>query len=141
MVHMSVPESEQRKLHQRSGNRCAFPDCRVILTVAATSDDRMAVLGENAHIVAAKPDGPRGDSPLTEVDRNRYENLILLCNNHHQQIDSQPDSYPVDKLHEWKANHERWVEESLGGESTPNIPVAETPYLLLGRDNYLQVFV
>ncbi|WP_063002578.1 hypothetical protein [Nocardia mikamii] len=41
-------------------------------------------LGEIAHIVADSPNGPRGDSPLTAAARNDYQNLILLCNQHHR---------------------------------------------------------
>jgi TPR repeat protein len=75
----------------------------------------LVVVSEIAHIVADKPDGPRGASPLSPAERNRYENLILLCNVHHELIDSQPDTYTVERLQEIKAEHERWVEQRLDG--------------------------
>ena len=43
---MSIPEAEQRKLFARSGNRCAFPDCRRLLTADGSPPDRLVVLGE-----------------------------------------------------------------------------------------------
>ncbi|MDZ7932895.1 MAG: hypothetical protein U5N21_23795 [Rhodococcus sp. (in: high G+C Gram-positive bacteria)] len=110
-----------------------------MLTAAATPHNRMAVLCEDAHIVAESAAGPRGDSPLTRAERNRYENLILLCNYHHQQIDSQPESFPVELLHQWKADHEEWVEAVLAGEAAPTALTAATPYVLLGQEKYLDI--
>jgi hypothetical protein len=49
--------------------------------------------------------------PLKE--RDRAENLILLCNNHHQLVDSQPQTYSVERLFEMKTAHEQWVEKTL----------------------------
>lgn len=99
----------------------------------------MAVLCEDAHIVAEKPTGPRGDSPMSRAERNRYENLILLCNYHHQQIDSQPESFPVELLHQWKADHEKWVESTLGREDASAAPTDTSPYALLGHQEYLNI--
>lgn len=80
---MAIPVAQQRMLLQRSGNVCAFPDCRLLLTAPGAPDNPVIVLGEIAHIVAVSPNGPRGDSPLTTEERNLYPNLILLCNQHH----------------------------------------------------------
>ena len=94
---MAIPEREQRILQQKSGNRCAFPTCRRVLTAESSPPDREVVLGEMAHIVGESPDGPRGDSPMPTRERNRAENLLLLCNVHHQLIDSQPQTYTVER--------------------------------------------
>ena len=67
------------------------------------------IIGEEAHIAGRSTDGPRGDSPLTEEDRDRYSNLILLCPTDHSQIDSLPDEYPVELLLSIKAQHEAAV--------------------------------
>lgn len=124
---MAIPISQQRKLLQRSGNVCAFPDCRLLLTAEGTADDPVVVLGEIAHIVAESPDGPRGDSPLTRDERNLYQNLILLCNQHHQLIDSEGAlaTYTVERLTAMKQDHEQWVERSLRGRS--NVVAAQLP--------------
>jgi hypothetical protein len=71
------------------------------------------ILGDVAHIVAASPAGPRGDPFMAPVDRNRYENLILLCNTHHQLIDDQEATFTPERLRAIKGDHERWVEDRL----------------------------
>ncbi|MEU0509278.1 tetratricopeptide repeat protein [Amycolatopsis sp. NPDC006125] len=111
---MGVPVTEQRKLFQRSGDMCAFPGCKKALTAKQTDSDPVASLGEIAHIVGASAHGPRGASPLTSRERNRYENLILLCNYHHQLIDSHPATWTVSRLEAMKRTHEEWVRSRLG---------------------------
>ncbi len=64
-------------------------------------------------MVATSPDGPRGESPLTQEQRDKFANLLLLCNVHHKQIDDQPNAFPVSKLIELKTNHEQWVRTQL----------------------------
>lgn len=73
---------------------------------------RESVVGEEAHIVARSPNGPRGGLlPPDEVDK--VQNLILLCRNDHRMVDDQPDSYPVDRLIKIKEDHEKWASESF----------------------------
>ena len=97
----------------RSGGRCANPNCRVELLVDATEYDPIVVIGEIAHIAAASDRGPRAEAALAVSARNDYENLILLCQNCHAQIDGQPDSYSIDRIKEIKVAHEAWVRSSL----------------------------
>ncbi len=132
---MAIPLKEQRLVLQKSGNRCAFVDCRKLLTADASTSDRPAVLGEIAHIVAERPLGPRGASPMGTIERNRYENLILLCNQHHQVVDSQPETYTAERLRAMKEEHEAWVERILSrpphGETTAPPTRTETVYSTL----------
>jgi hypothetical protein len=123
---MAIREREQKKLLLRSGGRCAFQDCRRVLTFGSDATGGVAILGEMAHIVAERPDGPRGNSPLPIGERNKYENLILLCNVHHQLIDDKPQTYTVERLHQIKKDHEEWVEKTLG-RSASNGVVEEPP--------------
>jgi hypothetical protein len=76
----------------RSGGRCAMPNCRVELLADATGYDPIVVIGEIAHIAAISDHGPRAEAGLDNSSRNDYENLILLCQNCHAQIDGQPGS-------------------------------------------------
>lgn len=99
----------------RSGNRCAI--CKLELT----PDGNKETLGEMAHIVAKSEDGPRGESELSSRERDKYNNLILLCPTHHTEIDKNHSDWSVDKLHRIKTEHESWVSEQL---STGNITVA-----------------
>lgn len=79
----------------------------------ASETDDESVVGEACHIVAEKPNGPRGNSELKLAQRNKYGNLILLCNVHHKQVDDQVETYTAEKLHDLKKKHEEWVRIQL----------------------------
>lgn len=104
----------QKILWGRAAGRCAHEDCRRRLVEDISETDDPTLVGENCHIVAEKEDGPRGNSPLSLDERNRYGNLILLCNIHHKIIDDNEGKWTVVALHELKQRHEAWVEQSLG---------------------------
>ena len=91
----------------RSGNRCG------ICKLEVTPDGESITIGEMAHIVSRSVDGPRGRSDLSTEDRDQYGNLILLCPNHHAEIDKSPEKWPVEVLRKIKEEHERWVSERL----------------------------
>jgi hypothetical protein len=90
---------------------CCHPDCKRKLVVPARGKDEAATaVGQAAHIVAHCKGGPRGGSSgLRPEELDRYPNLILLCANHHAEVDAQPETYTVDALHAWKDEHEAWV--------------------------------
>jgi hypothetical protein len=113
---MGKSTKTHKMLWGRSGNRCAMPGCRRVLYEDETLTDDASLLGEEAYIVARSPEGPRGDSPLTEEERDKYDNLILMCRIHHRIIDDQPLEYTVDKLHKMKSDHLAWVEKNLSGD-------------------------
>lgn len=110
---MSINIKTHKMLWGRSGSICAFPDCKKELVMDETESDDPSVIGEEAHIVARKTDGPRGESDLTPEQRDKYNNLILLCSVHHKQIDDQPNHYTVDKITGFKKAHEDWIKSSL----------------------------
>jgi hypothetical protein len=89
-----------KRLFARSGNRCAYPRCTVEIVQGET------VVGEVCHIRAVRPDGPRHDPDQSPNDRHGYENLILLCANHHKVVDDDPEAYTVERLLKMKADHE-----------------------------------
>jgi hypothetical protein len=115
---MSISLKTHKMIWGRSGNMCAFPDCRKTLVVDETSTDDPSIIGEEAHIVAQKYDGPRGSSPLTSEQRDKYDNLILLCSTHHKVVDDQYIEYTVEKLQQFKNRHEQWVKENLFADLT-----------------------
>ncbi|TGE23992.1 hypothetical protein E5K00_01895 [Hymenobacter aquaticus] len=110
---MSISLKTHKMIWGRSGNMCAFPECKKVLVVDETSTDDPSVIGEEAHIVAQKIDGPRGKSSLSLDQRDKYDNLILLCSVHHKIVDDQENEYTVQKLHEFKSTHEAWVKNNL----------------------------
>jgi hypothetical protein len=96
----------------RSGGRCAI--CRKPLFEDESQTDDPSILGEECHIVAEEPDGPRGNHPLPPEKRNLFANLILLCLEHHKIIDDQPDKYTVEELQRIKQEHLKWFQEVSG---------------------------
>ncbi|HEK1719912.1 TPA: HNH endonuclease [Proteus mirabilis] len=108
---MAINQKDIKLLWGRSGNRCAI--CRVELTQNKNATTSAFTLGEQAHIVGEKVGAARGKSTLTLEARNSYHNLILLCPNHHTEIDNNEEDWPVEKLHIVKSEHELWVTESL----------------------------
>lgn len=109
---MSIAVKTQKMLWGRAANRCSI--CRRELVMDATETDDESIVGEAAHIVAEKEDGPRGVSPLTREQRDKYANLILLCNIDHKVIDDQVNAYPIERLSKLKQDHEEWVRHQLG---------------------------
>lgn len=88
-----------RKLWGRAGGRCSI--CDRDLTDGGA---------EKAHMVARRLKGARGDAPLPPNQRDRYENLILLCPNCHTRVDQvEPELWPVERLEKAKAAHEERI--------------------------------
>src|SRR5208337_5236390 len=107
---------EQKILCLRSGNRCALPECRALLVIEKTVGDKESIIGEMAHIKGEQPTAARYDPTMSDEERNSYENLILVCRNHHKAIDDQPNTYTVEKLRTIKQAHEAWVRQRLAEE-------------------------
>lgn len=103
---MAIREADRRVLFQKSGNQCAFPDCDRTLVYSDMGLDGPTVVSEIAHIVAQKPDGPRGEHAMPLDERDRYDNLILLCSEHHKVIDTQAEHFTVERLRQMKQAHE-----------------------------------
>ena len=114
---MGISLKTHKLLWGRSGNKCAFSDCRHDLIADETESDDESIIGDEAHIVGRNEDGPRGISPLTEEERDKYDNLILICRKHHKIIDDQFNFYTVEKLLEIKSQHEKWIKDSLTVDS------------------------
>lgn len=91
-----------RKLYLRSGNVCAYPDCK-----RAMINNRGVMIGRICHIEAAKPAGKRFNKHMDNEERRAFENLVLMCGDHHTEIDSCAKTYPVKKLQKWKRKHEK----------------------------------
>ncbi len=62
-----------------------------------------------AHIVAFKPEGPRGRSGKRPEDINNVDNLMLLCPDCHILIDRAPENYPRETLEKYKKDHKERI--------------------------------
>jgi hypothetical protein len=111
---MAITVKSAKMLWGRAAGLCSMPACRKPLVLDETDADSEALIGDMCHIVAASDDGPRGLSSLTKEERDHYSNLILLCPDHHSEIDGQPGIWPVERLRAIKSEHERWVRNRPG---------------------------
>ncbi|MDD1761781.1 MAG: HNH endonuclease [Methanothrix sp.] len=96
--------------------RCSYPNCRIECVVPGNDLDKTAMIGKIAHIVAHSENGPRGDPSYPNESINSYDNLILLCSNHHDMVDAQFNTFTVHDLRQWKTDHETWVRTKLTNE-------------------------
>lgn len=107
---MAISDKDRKRLWAKSGNRCAICRQELVLTNENKSDFN---IGEECHIVSSKSSGPRHEDYWENYDI--YENLILLCRNHHKTIDDTSNLliFPKQRLIDIKNKHEAWVKEQL----------------------------
>lgn len=89
-----------KRLFAVARNRCAFKKCRRPLVEASG-----VVVGEICHI-KGRPGGPRFDPNQRDEERHGYDNLILMCPEHHKVIDDDVATYTADVLSALKKDHE-----------------------------------
>lgn len=92
-------------LFVRAGGRCEFNGCNNYLLqhhLTLTEGN----FAQAAHIVAFKPEGPRGKVGPRPVDINNVANLMLLCPECHKLIDDNPSDYTRTTLEKYKRRHE-----------------------------------
>lgn len=111
---MAVSERTKRIVWVRDGGCCAMCRERVFFTGSGQEPSRFR--GEVAHIAAERADGPRGDSSLAQSDRNHENNLLLLCYQHHVEIDERPAEYSEEQLVEISRAHQSWLSERFERE-------------------------
>lgn len=109
---MTISERDLKVLWGSAAGRCSRPGCdEECIRFLDHSDP--TIIGEMAHIIAKKPQGPRG---VETGGEDTYENLILLCPTHHTEIDKASDGvYSADILYQWKKSHEDQVRNSFQG--------------------------
>lgn len=99
------------KLWAKAAGRCEYDGCNKLLYKDdLTSEDINR--GFVAHIIAASPDGPRGDEVLSAQLKDDIGNVMLMCHDHHRLIDhEQVAEHTVDRLRAMKKKHEDRVRE------------------------------
>lgn len=108
---MGISVKTKKNLWAKSGNRCAI--CRTELFVETELENKFNI-GEECHIISSKTNGPRHKENLEDYDT--FDNLILLCRNHHKEIDELDEVYTEELLRHMKLNHESWVNDTLNKE-------------------------
>lgn len=103
----SFTEKAEVMLWALSGGRCEFCNNYLLEDWLTLSKGKY---GQNAHIVAFKENGPRGNVPNRPEKINDVSNLMLLCYEHHHLIDTEkPLEYSRERLEEMKRTHEERI--------------------------------
>lgn len=106
-----IPNRIVTLLWVRAGGRCEYDGCNQLLY---KDDITLKQLNKShiAHIIAASPNGPRGDSVKSKELQKDISNLMLLCDTHHRLIDDKvhQEEYTIERLTEMKQKHECRIE-------------------------------
>ncbi len=102
----SIDEKVRMKLWAVSGGRCELCNRLLYSDIHYGYDGNF---GEMAHIHAVSEGGPRHKVGMTREEKNRIENLMLLCEEHHHMIDSNPENYSDGTLMQRKRQHEERI--------------------------------
>lgn len=98
----------------RSAGRCQFENCNEDLTRHLAAGSRNANKGYVAHIIGSSQNGPRGDATDSALLAKNPDNVMLLCDGCHREIDKEhPELYSTDCLRAMKANHDSWIRRSV----------------------------
>lgn len=89
-----------KRLFALSGNQCAFPGCTKRL-----ANQRNAKDSNICHIEAANDGGERYNRDMTDDQRADYDNLILLCVQHHDETNDIV-KYTPEVMKKMKNDHE-----------------------------------
>jgi len=101
----AISDPVWKELFSRSGNMCFMDGCSSPLFDLSGLKDVFI-----AHIKGVGEKGPRHDPFLEESELNAINNLLLLCNKHHNQIDAMPvQQFTVEKVRQIKQTHEDLV--------------------------------
>jgi hypothetical protein len=104
VTRLAVLESTVKQLYG-TATVCAHPDCAEPLLRRVPDLDTPVLNSRIAHIAAASAGGPRYDTTMTDEDRRAFDNLVLLCLPHAEEVDltALADRYPSETLKAWKA--------------------------------------
>ncbi|MCK9236166.1 MAG: ABC-three component system protein [Weeksellaceae bacterium] len=106
-----ITELTIKKLYSMSGNHCAFPDC----TQTFFNVGNKTNVSNICHIEAAEQGGQRYNPNSDDEYRRSFDNLILLCPNHHKVTDD-VQKYTVTVLKDMKKQHEAKFLQSVIGQ-------------------------
>jgi hypothetical protein len=101
LARLPIKTSVLSRLFAMSGNLCAYPGCPQILY----RDDGTGFVNI-CHIHAVEPGWARHDPDLSDEALRAIDNLVLMCPNHHGEIDQEHSPISADILRQWKRQHE-----------------------------------
>ena len=118
VTRLPILESTVKQLYG-TASTCAHPACDEPLLRWVDGLDTPVLNSRLAHIRAASALGPRYDEAMTDEDRRAFDNLVLLCLPHAEEVDLKAlaDRYSVETLHQWK-----FVQLQAAPPKPPNLP-------------------
>jgi len=106
----SINSKNKILLWGKAGGRCEYQGCNKPLWIDSLTkyEFNSAYI---AHIIADKPDGPRGHTTKSQKLKDDISNLMLLCDTHHRLIDIEDvKGHSVQSLRSMKKKHEDRLE-------------------------------
>ena len=97
----------QKTLFALSASQCSFLNCGKKIV-----NERNAKDSNICHIQGANQGSQRYNLNMSDNERADYDNLILLCHQHHDKTDNVND-YTVEILVDMKKNHENKIKSLL----------------------------
>ncbi|CAN7287784.1 HNH endonuclease [Devosia sp. LjRoot3] len=140
---MAITQKSIKILWAAAGGRCSFEGCKERLCYHEAAEAAPYLLGEMAHICGEKPGASRHNAEQTDVQRDHYQNLMLLCPTHHTLIDREENEavFTVEILHSMKAAHEAAVMRRLDVDPQPtkgDVTASILPILEENRQSWAQ---
>lgn len=125
---MSLSDKDRKSLWAQAGNRCSYrfenSICNNLLVV--TDNGKQINVGEECHIVGKNPGSARYLEDYLE--RETYNNMILMCPKHHKIIDDHEEIYTAEILRAMKDVHGKAVLDVTDNinsivQSSPNLSI------------------
>lgn len=100
-IRLAPARDTLRQLYTLSGNQCAFPGCSNMMFNMNGN-----FVGQICHIEAASRGGERFNPNMTNKQRRSYENLVLMCYEHHIET-NKVEQYPTHIMQKIKYDHQK----------------------------------
>ncbi len=107
-----ISDSKKMILMGLCGGKCEFRGCEKSIVQDMLTGEK-SNFSNYAHIVASSENGPRGDKTLSTQLSNDENNIMVLCRDHHKEIDDFPEKYTVDILKDMKREHEAYIKDLM----------------------------
>ena len=132
-LRKKLPKKIEFELWNRAGGRCERKGCNKPLWRSGLTFSSVKI-SQIAHIIAASPDGPRGNGNSFALQTD-ISNLMLLCPECHKEIDDSPDLFLDTELSKQKEEHEQRIKRCT--ELPPETSKTSCYVLLTNIDNYM----
>ncbi len=133
---MAISDKTAKILWSSAAGLCSFEGCGEKLFFGGSAPSSSFTIGEMAHITGKKAGSNRHIEELGDTEDD-YSNLILLCPNHHTEIDAKENEkkYSIDVLVGMKEKHEKSVAMRLSSANDKHSICNQIMPLL--KDNFV----